>query len=92
MSYNKPFHRNYRPVKESPNSGYSSWGYIENRDYAINPEHYVRAFLLIQKDLLKLFEYVEPADTNLKTYSFRIYELFIRKRKTFNLIINICYT
>jgi hypothetical protein len=78
MSHSKPFHRNYRAFVPSQNSGYSQWAYIVDRDYAQAPEHYVRTFLLIQQDLKKLFEFVEPADTNLDTYSFRIHELFMR--------------
>lgn len=78
MSITKPFHRNYRPVIKGPNSGYSDWAYIVDPEYAKTPEHYVRAFRIIQKDLMSLFEYVEPSDTNLQTYSFRIHELLIR--------------
>ena len=78
MSQSKPFHRNYRGFKEGPNSGFSQWAYIVDRAYAASPEHYVRAFLLIQNDLQKLFEYVEPSDVNLDTFSYRIHELFMR--------------
>lgn len=78
MSYSKPFHRNYRGFANVPNSGHSQGAYIVDPNYAESPEHYVRAFLLIQKDLENLFEYVEPADDNLDTYSFRIHELFLR--------------
>lgn len=78
MSHKKPFHRNYRGFIKGPNSGYSQWGYIIDQDYAESPEHYVRAFLLIQSDLQKLFEFVEPSDQNLTTYSYRIHELFMR--------------
>lgn len=63
---------------EGPNSGYSQWGYIVDREYANSPEHYTRAFSLIQSDLIKLFEFVEPADTNLDSYSYRIHELLMR--------------
>jgi hypothetical protein len=49
-----------------------------HREYAKNPEHYIRAFQLIQNDLLKLFEYIEPDDCNLQTYSYRTHELLIR--------------
>ena len=42
------------------------------------PGQYVRAFLLIQKDLQRLFEYIEPADQNLNAYSFRTHELLLR--------------
>jgi hypothetical protein len=56
MSETKPFHRNFRGIKEGYNSGYSSWAYVNDRDYAKNPEHYTRAFGIIQADLIKLFE------------------------------------
>lgn len=79
MTFKKPFHRTYRPVtKNEPTHWYSSWWYIIDRNYSQNPEHYIRWFLLIQEDLQKLFEYIEPSDINLKTYSFRIHELFMR--------------
>jgi hypothetical protein len=78
MTFNKPFHRNYRPLKKSPNSGYSSWAYIVDHSYSDNPEYYTRAFSIIQEDIVKLFEFVEPSDTNNSTYSFRIHELLTR--------------
>lgn len=78
MSVNKPFHRNYRKVKEGPQSGYSDWAYIVDHEYAKYPEHYTRAFSIIQEDLLRIFEFVEPSDTNKATYSFRIHELLMR--------------
>jgi len=78
LTHTKPFHRNYRGFALCPNSGYSQWAYIIDRDYAIAPEHYVRAFLLMQNDLVRLFEFIEPADENLSTYSYRTHELLIR--------------
>jgi hypothetical protein len=78
MSNSKPFHRNYRGFVNSHNSGYSDWAYIVDREYAISPEHYTRAFKLMQSDLMRVFEYIEPADENLATYSYRIHELFMR--------------
>jgi hypothetical protein len=59
------------------NGTYSPF-YVKHNDYSENPQHYIRAFKLIQKDLQHLFTFVEPSDINLKTYSFRIYELFFR--------------
>ena len=78
MSHPKPFHRNVRGFIDHTNSGYSQWAYIVDRTYANSPEHYVRAFLLIQNDLQRLLEFVEPADTNLAAYSYRIHELLMR--------------
>jgi hypothetical protein len=78
MSINKPFHRNCRQFSDGSytNSGMSR--YIRHHKYAKAPEQYIRAFLLIQKDLHNLFDYIEPSDTNLKSYSFRVHELLMR--------------
>jgi hypothetical protein len=46
--------------------------------FAESPQHYVRAFLLLLKDLQELFDYVEPADRNLACYSYRIHALLLR--------------
>ncbi|MFO0870355.1 MAG: hypothetical protein U0935_15620 [Pirellulales bacterium] len=46
--------------------------------FAQSPEHYVRAFLILLKDLQELFDYVEPADKNLGCYSYRIHALLLR--------------
>jgi hypothetical protein len=78
MSQILPFYRTIRSVKDSPNAGYSSWAYIRDKSYAKNPQHYVRAYLLIQKDLTRLFEYVEPSDLSAAAYSYRIHELLMR--------------
>jgi hypothetical protein len=78
MALAKPYHRNYREIIEKPNSGYSGWAYIVDKDYAISPHHYTRAFLLIQESIIDLFKYIEPADVNLKTFSFKNYELLIQ--------------
>ena len=78
MSVTKPYHRNYRGFIDAPNSGYSSWAYIIDKDYAQLREHYIRAFFLIQDDLKKLFEYVEPSEESKNTYSYRIHELLMR--------------
>ena len=78
MSFSKPFHRNYRDIKKRHNSGYSSWAYIIDREYAIDPAHYVRAYKLIQRDLENIFEFVEPSNQSKKAFSYRIHALLIR--------------
>ncbi len=52
--------------------------YITHPDYADSPGHFIRAYLIIQKDLMNLFDYIEPSDCNLKTHSFRVHELLLR--------------
>ncbi|UOQ78215.1 hypothetical protein MUN84_06375 [Hymenobacter sp. 5516J-16] len=51
---------------------------MHDPNFADSPEQYVRPFLLIQKDLQVLFDYIEPSDQNLVCYSYRIHELLIR--------------
>ena len=52
--------------------------YLLHPKYAKDPRHYVRAFLLVQQDVLELFSYIEPSDANLSTYSHRIQQLLMR--------------
>jgi hypothetical protein len=78
MALTKPYHRNYREFIKRSNSGYSSWAFIVDKEYAETPHHYTRAFLLLQEDIKNLFNFIEPADINLKAFSFRIYELLMR--------------
>jgi len=74
MGLKLPYKRNCRCFRDNSYRGQ----YILHPDYAESPEQYIRAYLLIQKDLLNLFDYIEPSDNNQKTYSFRIHELLIR--------------
>jgi hypothetical protein len=78
MSLPRPYHRNWRAIKPATNSGYSNWAYIIDKEYAKSPTHYVRAYKLLQADLEKLFEYVEPSSESLQTFSYRIHELLMR--------------
>jgi hypothetical protein len=65
-------------MKAGPQSGFSSWAYIHDREYARNAEHYVRSLNLIQNDLRSIFEYIEPSDECLSTYSYRVHALLMR--------------
>ncbi|MGH6924557.1 MAG: hypothetical protein ACRED5_12535 [Propylenella sp.] len=78
VSFARPFHRNVRAMKPGPNSGYSGWAFIHDREYARSPEHYLRALTLIQTDLQSIFEYVEPSDECKSAYSYRIHALLMR--------------
>jgi hypothetical protein len=74
----RPF---YRTVRQFVDGYYSEGGrslYIRHPSYADEPSNYIQAFLIIQKDLQTLFEYIHPADQNLNTYSFRTYEMLLR--------------
>lgn len=76
MAVLRPFKRTARPEADGKYSRYGH--YVKHPEYAAEPRHYVRAFQILQKDLLELFDYVEPADTNRDCYSYRIHELHTR--------------
>ena len=50
MSVTKPYKRNARIFTDGKFSEGGRWRYIIHEKYAQSPEHYIRAFLLIQKD------------------------------------------
>ncbi len=52
--------------------------YLLHKKFAKDPQHYIRAFRILEQDLNELFNYVEPADKNLHTYSHRIQQLLMR--------------
>jgi hypothetical protein len=78
MGITKPFRRTCRQLADGSYEKSGNGRYVKHPRFAVAPEQYVRAFLLIQKDLQKLFDYVEPADKNLGCYSYRIHELHMR--------------
>lgn len=78
MPVQKPF---YRCVRPGPDGFYGNglrWRYVKHPDYARDAVYYIRAFSILQADLLKLFEYIEPADCNQTAYSYRCLDLLVR--------------
>jgi hypothetical protein len=78
MTITKPFRRTCRQFVDGDYLQHGNRGFVTDPRFARAPEHYVRAFLVIQKDLRALFDYVEPADENEQCYSYRIHELLMR--------------
>jgi hypothetical protein len=78
MSVSKPYRRTFRQFVDGQYSEGGRARYVRHAKFAVAPEQYLRAFGVIQKDLLNLFDYVEPASKNLECYSYRIHELFMR--------------
>jgi hypothetical protein len=74
----KPFRRTCRQLADGSYANGGHGRYVTHPAHAKSPEHYVRAFLVLQKDLQELFDYVEPSDQNLACHSFRIHELLMR--------------
>lgn len=78
MSQIKPYPRTCRQFTDGSYADNGKWKYLLNKGFAQDPQHYVRAFLLLQQDMQELFSFVEPADQNLDTYSHRIQQLLTR--------------
>lgn len=57
--------------------------YALDRRYANDRNLLCRAYKILESDVIKVFEYVEPSDVNKATYSHRIYELFLRAATEF---------
>lgn len=65
----KPYYRIFRPGIDE---------IVLNKCYANDRISLCRALKLIVNDLGNIFEYIEPCNDNLNTYSHRTYELFLR--------------
>ena len=78
MAIVRPYRRNCRPFVNGDHYSNGHFQIPRHPKFAKDASDYIRAFLLIQKDALELFDYIEPADQNLKTYSFRVHELLLR--------------
>lgn len=78
MTVDQPF---YRTARQFADGLYTEGGrarYIGHPSFAQSPGDFVRAFKVIQEDLVSMFEYVEPDDQNGQSYSLRTYELLLR--------------
>ena len=78
MTIPKPFRRTYRQFSDGHYNEGGRAQYVTHCRFAQAPEHYVRGFLLLLKDVQELFDYIEPAAANLDCYSFRIHSLLMR--------------
>ena len=74
----RPYRRSFRQFVDGDYNAGGRSGYVLHPNFAVSPEHYVRAFLVLLKDLQELFDYVEPAYGNLECYSYRIHSFLLR--------------
>jgi hypothetical protein len=79
MDLAKPYYRIMRPLK----SRNMSSDYIFDQRYSNDRSLLCRSYLMLENDLNKLFEYIEPSDNNKRVYSHRTYELFLRAATEF---------
>jgi hypothetical protein len=78
MPVNRPYRRTCRQFVDGSYAEGGRWQYIVHPKFSQSPDHYVRAFLILLKDVQELFDYIEPADKNLVCYSYRIHSLLLR--------------
>ena len=69
----KPYHRIYIPNQFQQSNG---------NHYVLNnyPDRHelIRSYLNITKELIDIFDYIEPAEDNLPVYSIKLYQLLLR--------------
>ena len=73
----RPYYRNHCTYCNTGRGDYPN-GYVAHPKYAQSPESFISAFLLIQKDLRDLFDYIEPDYRNSACFSHRIHALLLR--------------
>ncbi len=80
MSIQKPYYRIMRPMvrKQGMVTDNLFQPYLTDNRYASDRSTLCNAYKLIENDLKKLFEFIEPSDDNFHVYSHRTYELLLR--------------
>lgn len=78
MPLNRPFRRTARHFTDLSYQIGGKGRYIRCSHFAEDGRRYIRAALMLQADMLRVFEFVEPAQSNFNCYSFRIHELLTR--------------
>jgi len=73
-----PYRQIVRPGPEGHYTRSGCSAYIGDERYADEPRAFVRTYLLLEKDLHELFEFIEPADSNQAAYSMRTQILLTR--------------
>jgi hypothetical protein len=78
MPITQPYYRTCRQFTDGHYAHGNKGRYVEDTRFAKDGEHYVRALALIQKDLLDLFDFIEPDHQNKDAYSYRTHALHMR--------------
>ena len=79
VAITKPFYRIIRPMVSSD----VFCPYVLDNRFADDRSMLCRSYKILESDLKKIFEYIEPSEDNKATYSHRIYELFLRASTEF---------
>lgn len=79
----KPYFRILRPFIDGSYLRDIENTYLLDKRYSNDRVPSIRSFHILVKDIMDLFEYVEPCKTNESTFSHRIYALFLRASTEF---------
>lgn len=71
MGIKQPFYRIIRP-------GAPVYMYVNDKRYASDRSQLSRSYLSIENELRSVFEFIEPAEQNIHTFSTRLYSLLLR--------------
>jgi hypothetical protein len=72
MSLQRPYPYIYRPGKRY------IWDYVEELMQTPEIRNHLHAYYILRDDLINVFEYIEPSDYNISTYSQKLYEILLR--------------
>ena len=81
MPLAKPYKRIWRPLSGAPVfqfTGTEDDNNLIDNSVAADRRELVRAYNILESDVISLFEYIEPHDKNSQTFSHRIYALLLR--------------
>ena len=86
MTLDNPYKRIARPF-DNPRGrwiiGSIDRSHLLSSDFATNRTTAIRAYHAIEKDLRQVFDFIEPDDRNMTTFSTRLYEIFLRASTEF---------
>lgn len=75
---NNPYYSICRPFTDGSYVQDTDIYYFLDPRFLPNGQHLVRAYSLLERDLQRLFDYVEPSEGNLTTHSHMLYQLLLR--------------
>lgn len=74
----KPYRLLAAPYTAAREVEWNQHDYVTHTEFAVEPRYYLASLRILQIDLLELFQFIEPADANLETFSHRVHELLVR--------------
>jgi hypothetical protein len=86
MTLANPYKRIARPFDDHRGPwiiGSIEQSYLLRPEFAADRTTLIRAYHAIEKDLRQVFDFIEPDDRNLNTFSTRLYEIFLRASTEF---------